>query len=155
MTNLDASLIVFINFYNSCNIKIVQKNVKIYLILSLICLQIVAPFIHAHAFGLDSLKAHFLHVHTLENDNANSTNGALTHAHIGENEIIGAITTVASGIKTSLADTIADGIAAFAIFFTLALLIFDVSARYFSKSGLVLFPQRYAYFRQNPRAPPT
>ena len=132
-----------------------QKNVKIYLILSLICLQIVAPFIHAHAFGLDSLKAHFLHVHTAENDNANSTNGALNHAHIGENEIIGAITTVASGIKTSLADTIADGIAAFAIFFTLALLIFDVSARFFSNSGLVLFPQRYAYFRQNPRAPPT
>ena len=132
-----------------------QKNVKIYLILSLICLQIVAPFIHAHAFGLDSLKAHFLHVHTVENDNANSTNGALTHAHIGENEIIGAITTVASGIKTSLADTIADGIAALAIFFTLALLIFDVSARFFSNSGLVLFPQRYAYFRQIPRAPPT
>ncbi len=132
-----------------------QKNVKIYLILSLICLQIVAPFIHAHAFGLDSLKAHFLHVHTVENDNANSTNGALTQAHIAENEIIGAITTVASGIKTSLADTIADNIAAFAVFFTLALLIFNVPVRIYANSGLVLYPQRYAYFRQNPRAPPT
>lgn len=131
-----------------------QKNVKIYLILSLICLQLVAPFIHAHAFGLDSLKAHFFHVHTVEIGNANSTNGALTQAHIGENEIIGAITTVASGIKTSLADTIADGIAALAIFFTLALLIFDVPARFFANSGLVLYSQRYVYSQQNPRAPP-
>lgn len=147
---MNASLIVFINSYNSCNIKIVQKNVKIYLILSLICLQIVGPFIHAHAFGLDSLKAHFLHVHTMENDNANSTNGALTQAHIAENEIIGAITTVGSGIKTSIADTIF----ASTVFFTLALLIFNVPARFFANSDLVLYPQRYAYFRQNPRAPP-
>ena len=131
-----------------------QNNVKIYLILSLICLQVVAPFIHAHAFGLDSMKAHFFHVHTVENGNANSYSGALTQAHIGENEIIGAITTVASGIKTTLADTIADGIAALAIFFTLALLIFDVPARFFANSGLVLYPQRYAYSQQNPRAPP-
>ena len=128
-----------------------QKNIKIYLILSLICLQVIAPFIHAHAFGLDSLKAHLFHVHTAENGSAN---GTLTQAHIGENEIIGAITTVASGIKTSLADTIADSIAALAIFFSLALLIFDVPARIFANSGLVLYPQRYAYSQQNPRAPP-
>ena len=131
-----------------------QKNLKIYLTLSLICLQILSPFIHAHAFGLDSIKARFFHVHNVENGNVNSPTSAISQAHIGENEIIGAITTVASGIKTTLADTIADGIAAVAIFFTLALLIFDVPARFFANSGLVLYPQRYAYSQQNPRAPP-
>ena len=130
------------------------KNVKIYLILSLICLQVIAPFIHAHAFGLDDIKARFFHVHSAEVSSANNTNSSITQAFIGENEIIGAITTVANGIKTSFADNITDGIAALAIFFTLALPIFNASNRFCYKTKLVLYSHRHVYTRQNPRAPP-
>ncbi len=131
-----------------------HKNAKIYLVLCLICLQIVVPFIHAHAFGQDSFKEHTLHLHTNEVGNIDSLNNRLSQTDMSENEIVGAVTTVASGIKTSLADDIADGIAVVAIFFTLILLIFSATARFVSNPIQALHTKQYLHSVQNPRAPP-
>ena len=103
----------------------VCKNVKKYLVLCLICLQMVAPFIHAHAFGLDSFKQHIFHFHTDEISNVNSADTALSQTHIGENTIIGAIITVSNGIKTALADDFADVIALMAVLFSFVLLLIN------------------------------
>ena len=117
-------------------------------------LQFIAPFIHAHTFGYDNSKDNAFHVHADEVHSANSTSNSLNQAQISENQIIGAITTVASGIKTSLADDIADGIAVMAILFTVVLLVFGISARFVWQPILALHSQRYFYVLQNPRAPP-
>ena len=129
-------------------------KIKKYLLLGLIFLQFIAPFVHAHEFGHDSFKEHTLHLHTDEMSNLKSANNALNQTQVGENQLIGAVTTVASGIKTSLADDIVDGIAAMAIFFSLALLIFGVSTRFIWQPIQALPTQRYFYALQNPRAPP-
>ena len=117
-------------------------------------LQFIAPFIHAHEFGHDSFKEHTFHLHTDEISHLNSANNALNQTQVGENQLIGAVTTVASGIKTSLDDDIVDGIAAMAIFFSLALLIFGVSTRFIWQPIQALPTLRYFYALQNPRAPP-
>jgi hypothetical protein len=133
------------------------KQVKNSLILCLIALQFVAPFVHAHAFGHDSFKAQVMHMHADEFENVKSADGAnstLNQTHIGENELIGAVTTVASGIKASLTDDIADGLAAMAIFFTFALLIFNAPTRFLANSTQDLPLQRNFYSLQSPRAPP-
>ena len=117
-------------------------------------LQFIAPFIHAHTFGYDNSKDNAFHVHADKVSSANSTSNSLNQAQISENQIIGAITTVASGIKTSVADDIADGIAVMAILFTLVLLVFGISARFVWQPIQALPTQRYFYALQNPRAPP-
>lgn len=144
-------------------------KIKKYLLLSLIFLQFIAPFIHAHAFGYDSSKEHTFHLHadkvasesssesssiTSQITNQSSTNSSLNLAQIGDNQIISAITTVANGIKTSVADDIADGIAVIAILFTFVFLVFNASARHVWQPIQALTPQRYFYVLQNPRAPP-
>ena len=129
-------------------------KIKKYLLLCLVFLQFIAPFIHAHEFGHDSFKEHTFHLHTDGISNLNGANNALNQAHVGENQIIGAVTTVASGIKTSVADDIADSIAVMAILFTLVLLVFGISARFIWQPIQALPTQRYFYALQNPRAPP-
>jgi hypothetical protein len=127
------------------------KLTKYFLVLCLITLQLVAPFIHAHAFGHDSFKTHAFHVHATElADAKNEIHQAQLYDHV----IIGAITMVASGIKTSAADDIADDIVAMAVFFILALLVFNISARLVWQAIHALRSQRYFYALQNPRAPP-
>jgi predicted PurR-regulated permease PerM len=125
------------------------KLTKQFLLLCLIVLQFVAPFIHAHAFEHNSFTEHVLHLHATEmtnNDYENEINQTQLHNH----EIIGAITSVANGIKTS----ITDGIVVIAVFFSLALLIFNVSARFVCQSIQFLHTQRYFYSLHSPRAPP-
>lgn len=133
-------------------------------------MQFIAPFIHAHAFGYDSANEHTFHVHadkvasesnshitnqiTSHITNQSSINSSLNQAQIGDNQIISAITKVANGIKTSVADDIADGIAVIAILFTFVLLFFSASARLIWQPIQALTPQRYFYVLQNPRAPP-
>ncbi len=130
------------------------KQTKNFLMLCLIALQFVAPFIHAHAFGHDSFKAQVFHMHAEEIGQAISVNSSLNQPHIGENEVIGAVTTVASGIKASLADDIADGLAVMAIFFIFALLIFNAPTRFLANTAQALSLQRNFYSLQSPRAPP-
>ena len=132
------------------------KNVKKYLVLCLICLQMVAPFIHAHAFGLDSFKQHIFHFHTDEvsNININSADTALSQTHIGENQLIGAITTVASGIKTSLADDFADVIALMAVLFSFVLLLINFKNLFLPTYSQTTNYRRNAYSLYTSRAPP-
>ena len=131
-----------------------QKILKNYLLLCLICLQIVAPFIHAHAFGRDSYKEHIFHLHADETGNVNSANNALSQTHVGENQMIGAITTVASGIKTSLADYFADDIALMAILFSFVLLLLNFKSRLLPLRFQTANYQRIAYSLHPSRAPP-
>ncbi|MBC7755172.1 MAG: hypothetical protein H7Z20_00730 [Bdellovibrio sp.] len=130
------------------------ETVKKYLLYCLICLQIVVPFIHAHEFGHDSYKEHIFHFHTDEISNVNNANTALGQAHVSENQIIGAITTVASGIKTSLADHFADDIALIAILFSFVLLIFNLKSRFVPSRFQTANYQRIAYSLHHSRAPP-
>jgi hypothetical protein len=120
-------------------------------------LQLVAPFIHAHAFEHDSFKAQALHVHTdiaISAINENSANNSFSQGQVGENQIIDAITSVASGIKNSVADDIADGIAVMAVFFILALLVVNTLAHFVKPPIRGFYSQRYFFSLQNPRAPP-
>lgn len=138
------------------------KFLKNYLVFCLICLQTAIPFIHAHAFGVDGFNAHIFHTHTVDLgsdpnkdlDSVSSTISALANVHVGQNEFVGVVTTVASGIKTSLGDNIADGIAAVAVFFTLVLLFFDAPAQFWPNSRLFFPPQHSVYSLHNSRAPP-
>jgi hypothetical protein len=131
-----------------------MKFIKQFLVLCLIVLQFVAPFIHAHAFGHDSFKAQVFHVHADEMGNLDTDNGSFSQAQLHNHEVSGAITTVASGIKTSAADDIADGIALLAILFTCALMIFNVPSKFSLTPRLFLPTQQLSYALQNPRAPP-
>jgi hypothetical protein len=130
------------------------KQAKQFLMLCLIVLQFVAPFIHAHAFGHDSFKAQVFHVHADEIGYASGNTKTFSQADISDNQIIGAITTVANGIKTSASDDIVDGIAFMAIFFTLALLSFSACFRFIANANQAFPLRRNLYSLQNPRAPP-
>ncbi len=131
-----------------------HKNVKNYLVLCLICLQVVAPFIHAHAFGHDSFKKHEFHLHLEALDNVSSANDTVSQVHIAKSAIDGAIFTVASGIKTAVSDEESDTIAVVAAFFIFILLRFAIVTRFIKPINQVLNPQRYVYYPQSPRAPP-
>ena len=130
------------------------KQAKRCLMLCLIALQFVAPFIHAHAFGHDSFSEHAFHLHADELINPNLLNVSLDQAQLGHNEIAGAITTVASGIKNAVADDIADGIAFIAIFFTLLLLSFNRSESFVWQPIQALLTHLNFYSPQRSRAPP-
>jgi hypothetical protein len=131
-----------------------MKFTKQFLMLCLIVLQFAAPFIHAHAFGHDSFKAQIFHLHTDEISNFNTDNGSFSQAQLYDHEVVGAITTVSSGIKTSMADDIADGIAVLAILFTFAPMVFNVPGKFSWPTRLFLPAKQLSYAHQNPRAPP-
>ncbi len=124
--------------------------IKKYLLLCLIVLQFIAPLIHAHAFGHDSFKEHNFHLHSDEIGNISNANSGLNQTYVTENEQVGAVTTVANGIRTSLADDIA----VIAVFFTLAFLIVSIASRFASCFTQFLRTQQNLYSHQNPRAPP-
>ena len=134
----------------------VYINAKKYLVFCLVCLQMVAPFIHAHAFGLDSFKQHMFHFHTDEvsNININSADTAISQTHVGENQIIGAIITVANGIKTALADDFADDVALMAVLFSFVLLLFNFNNLFLRTYSQTTHYRRIAYSLYPSRAPP-
>lgn len=132
----------------------VYKNVKNYVVLCLICLQILVPFIHGHEFGRDSYNERIFHFHTDEISNVNNGNAVSSQTHVSENQIIGAITTVASGIKASLTDNFADHIALLAILFSFALLVFNFKSRLVPPHFQTANYQRIAYSLHPSRAPP-
>jgi hypothetical protein len=127
---------------------------KKYFFLFLMCLQFVVPFIHAHAFGHDGSKAQIFHVHTDETGIANAENSSFSQAQLHNHEIIGAITTVSSGISTSDSDDIADDIAIIATLFVFGLMIFNITTKFARPLSLFLPSQNLSYSLQNPRAPP-
>jgi hypothetical protein len=130
------------------------KQVKQFLILCLLVLQFAAPFIHAHAFGHDSFKAQVFHVHADEIGYASGDTKTFSQADISDNQIIGAITTVSNGIKTSASDDIVEGVAFLAIFFTLALSSFNACSKFIANANQAFPLQHNLYSLYNPRAPP-
>ena len=136
--------------YSNAVLKIAKK----YLLYCLVCLQIFVPFIHAHEFGRDSYKEHIFHFHTDEISNVNNANAALGQAHVSENQIIGTVTTVASGIETSLADHFADDIALLAVLFSFVLLLFNFNNQFLRTYFQTTHYRRIAYSLYTSRAPP-
>jgi hypothetical protein len=68
--------------------------------------------------------------------------------------VIGAVTTIGSGIRTSLVDFIADNIASIAILFFFLLPIFDFKSRLVPPCFQTANYQRIAYSLHLSRAPP-
>jgi hypothetical protein len=130
------------------------KSTKDFLTLCLIILQFIAPFIHAHAFGLDGFKEHTFHVHSSELGASGENEDFAGKTYLAKQQVIGAVVSVASGIKTSMADDIADSLAMMAILFAFVLLVFNglhyLRPPYFQSEKY----QQYLYVLQNPRAPP-
>ena len=123
------------------------------LMMCLVMLQFIAPFIHAHAYGLDDSKVHGFHIHSDE-VSTSSNNQDVANTQITDQSIVGAIITVANGIKISKADDIADNLAMLAVLFSIVLIVFSKST---SLKLSFLQVAKYChtpYSLQNPRAPP-
>jgi hypothetical protein len=127
---------------------------RIYLIICLVFLQTIIPFIHAHAFGLDSYKQHTIHVH--DENIASSINNKKFAQFANDNnqQIEGAAITVASGFKQDFSDNITDELSMFAILFTFVLLLFNAPTQLIRLGFQFPHYRRIAYSLQNPRAPP-
>jgi hypothetical protein len=131
-----------------------SSKIKKYFLQCLIFLQLIAPFIHAHAFGHDSFKEHIFHVHSDEISTTDFNVEAIQTTKINQPYLVGAVFTVASGIKQSLSDDIENDIASIAIVFIIVLLLFNILIRLIPYYFRVVNYQRIAYSLQNPRAPP-
>ncbi len=129
------------------------KLSKNFLMLCLVMLQFFAPFIHAHAYGLDDSKEHGFHIHSSE-VSAPSNNPVIANTQLSDQPSIGAIVTVANGIKISKADDIADNLAMLAVLFTIILIVFNKSSPL--KPSFLQAPKyrHTPYSLQSPRAPP-
>jgi len=138
---------------NQYNIHTMFKLSKNFLMLCLVMLQFLAPFIHAHAYGLDDSKEHGFHIHSSE-INASSNNQDIANTQISDQPTAGTIITVASGIKVSKADDIADSIAMLAVLFTIVLIVFSKSSPLRPRFLQVLKYRHTPYSLQSPRAPP-
>jgi hypothetical protein len=129
------------------------KLSKNFLMLCLVMLQFFAPFIHAHAYGLDDSKEHGIHIHSSE-VSVQVNDPAVDNTQISDQPTVGAIVTVASGIKISKADDIADNLAMLAVLFTIISIVFSKSNP-LSPSFFQAHKYRHTpYSLQSPRAPP-
>jgi hypothetical protein len=79
---------------------------------------------------LDDSESHGFHIHSDE-VSASSNNQEIANTQISDQPIVGAIITVANGIKVSKADDIADNLAMLAVLFTIVL--FTIVLIVFSK----------------------
>ena len=139
--------------FNQYNIHTMLKLSKNFLMLCLVMLQFFAPFIHAHAYGLDDSKEHGFHIHSNEVSTP-SNNQGIANTQISDQPTVGAIITVASGIKVSKADDIADNIAMLAVLFTIVLIVFSKSSPLRPSFFQVPKYRHTPYSLQSPRAPP-
>jgi hypothetical protein len=69
---------------------------------------------------LDDSESHGFHIHSDE-VSASSNNQEIANTQISDQPIVGAIITVANGIKVSKADDIADNLAMLVVLFTIVL----------------------------------
>lgn len=136
-----------------------ENKIKKYLLLCLICLQLVAPFIHAHAFGLESMHAHAAHVHATDDMFHNHRFSSDLNLHIvalnqqdtlETPQAIGAVFKVANGVKRNADFDIVPIILASFLVLSLFTLINKYPARPLNVS---LHPQHF-YSPHAPRAPP-
>ena len=133
---------------------IMLKPTKTFLMLFLIVLQFIAPFLHAHAFGLDDNKQSGFHIHSDEISALNFNNISANKSYIDTQQIVGAVVTVASGNKLSDADDLDNHLAMVAILFAFVIFIFGGLRRYMPRHFQVANQLQPYYSLQNPRAPP-
>ena len=147
---LDSNLRLEFNQYNPQTMFKLSKN---FLMLCLVMLQFFAPFIHAHAYGLEDTNEHGLHIHANETS-VPVNDPAIEDAQISDQPTVSSIVTIGSGIKASKADDIADNIAILAAFFTIVLVNFNLSIRLKPSFLQVAKFHHTPYSLKNPRAPP-
>ncbi|HOY70983.1 MAG TPA: hypothetical protein PL131_09450 [Methylotenera sp.] len=128
------------------------NSLKIYLAFCLIGLQLIGPFIHAHAFGLDSLNERAVHIHS-HIATAQSTSNMLMDT--STEQAIGYVVTVANGIvPQNMDDLMLSPILGIAIFFSFALLLMSQQTHISYPPLKPLFRKRLSYNHPSPRAPP-
>lgn len=127
------------------------NGIKTYLALCLIGLQLFVPFIHAHAFGLDTLSERAVHFHTNTIDTLSSTN-MLADAPLQQQS--GYVVTVASGVAPQEASLDLSPSLGLAVFLCFALLLLAQSSSVIFYSSTPLFLKRHIEAQRSPRAPP-
>ncbi len=137
------------------------KSIKIYLALCLIGLQLIAPFIHAHAFGLDSFNERSVHIHAdltpqidVQNVQSATSNQNAQLANAADSQI-GYVITVATGVNSPTdANVVLNLLFGVALFVAFTLLLKSLSQIVIFSPAPTLFHKRLVCFSQNPRAPP-
>lgn len=127
------------------------KGIKTYLVLCLIGLQLFAPFIHAHSFGLDTLSDRAMHFHTNTIDTLTSSN---MHADVPLQQQSGYVVTVASGVVPQDASLDLSPSLGLAVFLCFAFLLLAQSSSVIFYSLPPLFFKRHIEAQRSPRAPP-
>ena len=123
------------------------------------CLQFIAPFIHAHAFGFESIQAHAAHTHIAQDiyhNHALSSDFDLHVAELNQQDTvetplaIGSVVKVANGVKRQ-ADV---DIVATLLTCILVICVFATISKYLIHPfNAALYPQRF-YSPHAARAPP-
>lgn len=127
------------------------NSFKIYLAWCLIALQLVAPFIHAHAFGLDALSERAVHIHV-------DVMGAQTSQNLQSDTTFeqqtGYAVTVANGIvPQDETELLLSTVIGLAVLLSFSLLL-KKNTRVIFEPLSPLFLMRLSYHTPNLRAPP-
>ena len=130
------------------------KPTNTLLMLFLIVLQFIAPFLHAHALGLDDHEQPGFHVHNDEMSALNFNSLSANKLYMDTQQIVGAVFTVASGNKLSDADDLDNHLALVAILFAFVIFTFGGYVHYMLCRFKVANQLQPYYSLQNPRAPP-
>lgn len=130
---------------------VMLKRLKNYLALCLIGLQLFAPFIHAHAFGLDTFYESAVHIHSNTVATQPFTN---MQVDADVQQQVGYVVTVASGVAPQEGDLDFNTLLGLAVFFCLVLLFAAQTTALIFRSLPPPFLKRHIYAPSSPRAPP-
>jgi hypothetical protein len=136
--------------------------------LCLIGLQLIAPFIHAHAFGLDTFNERTLHIHAdiapLADIQVASLHKGDLHTAANSHAIVydnlsdqqsGYIITVASGVNSPVdANAMLNPLIGIALLMIFALMLMQLAPSLIFSTTPSLALRQLSYPTQNPRAPP-
>lgn len=128
------------------------NSLKMAFSLCLIGLQLIAPFIHAHAFGLDTLNERAVHIHT-NISTPQSASSILMDSSAEQSA--GYVVSVASGIVPQNAgDLLLSPLLSIAVLLSFAVLLVPQVTRISFTPIKPLFRKRLIYNLSSPRAPP-
>lgn len=139
------------------------NGIKFYIALCLIGLQLIAPFIHAHGFGLDTFNERSLHVHGESQPLAAVQMHDLKSLYPETNTVSfkaieqhsGYIVTVASGMNSSAdADEMLSQLLGLALLMVFALMLMQLPVSFIFSAIPSIVVKQLSYPSQNPRAPP-
>jgi hypothetical protein len=134
--------------------------------LCLIGLQLIAPFIHAHAFGLDTFNERTLHIHADiapladlqtagEQNMQPETNSHLMQLDQMGEQHTGYVITVASGVNSPAdANAMLSPLIGIALLMVFALMLMQLPPSLIFSTTPSLALKQLSYPSQNPRAPP-